>query len=379
MHSCFKGELRKQFKINLGKIEKSDPICFCSSFIQKQNQKPLCSKKKLLQISNCPQQLFKLLKIAITQHYSIIHEKMLSKNHIYKNRFNQYKLVFVQNNLNCKIRIFGKLPKYINQLLIQNLILFQLKFQNHHEIYEDFDTSKIIFENYIILGEFQIQKIMELVCQRNQQIIDIVNYLHQHKLNSFALNDQKDQKTIKLIDIKRIFIKAPLTIQNASYLALERFCEYDMKGKQRDIWFLIIQRKKCLKNIKRFKKGFFDMSSLQNDKFSYEAKEFLSNILQLQIKLLDNQIQKEIREQSQNRFVKYEKTKKKLSLLQYCVLQYMATQYFNTQSSNIIQAFNDIDTNKDGKITLYELMNAYQKFYENYKDTFSVQQEIISY
>lgn len=44
----------------------------------------------------------------------------------------------------------------------------------------------------------------------------------------------------------------------------------------------------------------------------------------------------------------------------------------------MFQTFNDIDTNKDGKITKYELMNAYQKLYEKEEDAFQIVNEIFS-
>ncbi|CAD8180037.1 unnamed protein product [Paramecium pentaurelia] len=371
--------------------------------------KPNYSQKKLTQTSNCPQQLLKLHKVAISQHYSVIYEKVPSKNL----NANQS---FVQNNLNGKIRIVETLPKsvpehteYINKLLTHNL--------NHpnlikiFDIYEDIDTYKIIFENYtggiLYMKNDGIGMLEETAGTIIKQIIDVILYLHQHKLthgnlqlSSFAINDQKDQNTIKLIDVKSIFVKEPITMLNAPYISPEGFKEQDIKGKPRDVWsigviahflltgFLPFKGTTVQKIYADIRRGILDMSSLQFDKISSEAKEFLSNILVvsptnrmdlLSLTKTNWMIKQKKKFENKIKFDLQNMRKlKKLSLLQYCILQYMANQYLSEQSSSLFQTFNDIDANKDGKITKYELMNAYQKLYENYEDAFQVVSEIFS-
>ncbi|CAK87638.1 unnamed protein product (macronuclear) [Paramecium tetraurelia] len=372
-------------------------------------QKSTFSQKKLTHSSNCPQQLLKLHKVAISQHYSVIYEKVPSKNL----NANQS---FVQNNLNGKIRIVETLPKsvpehseYINKLLTHNL--------NHpnlikiFDIYEDIDTYKIIFENYtggiLYMKNDGIGMLEETAGTIIKQIIDVIHYLHQHKLihgnlqlSSFAYNDQKDQNTIKLIDVKSIFVKEPITITNALYTSPEGFREQDIKAKPRDVWSIGVIAHFLLTGFLPFKgatvpkiyadvrRGILDMSSIQFDKISSESKEFLSNILVVspanrmdllsltktnwmikQKKRFENKIKVDLQNM---------RKLKKMSLLQYCILQYMVNQYLSEQSSSLFQTFNDIDANKDGKITKYELMNAYQKLYENYEDAFQVVSEIFS-
>ncbi|CAD8084124.1 unnamed protein product [Paramecium sonneborni] len=396
-------------KLNNTKPKKKIPSASAPVSPKNNNQKTIFSQKKIPQTSNCPQQLLKLNKVAISQHYSVIYEKVPSK-------ILNANQSFVQNNLNGKIRIVETLPKsvpehseYINQLLTRNL--------NHpnlikiFDIYEDLDTYKIIFENYtggiLYMKNDGIGMLEDIVGTIIKQIIDVIYYLHQHKLthgnlqlNSFALNDESDQQTIKLIDIKSIFVKEPITIQNAPYIAPEGFREQHIKGKQRDVWsigiiahflltgFLPYKGSSVQKIQADVKRGILDMSSLQFDKISAEAKEFLSNILVVnpsnrmelsnltktnwmikQKKKFENKIKTDLQNM---------RKLKKLSFLQYCILQYMSTQYLSEQSSSLFQAFNDIDTNKDGKITKYELMNAYQKLYENYEDAFQVVNEIFS-
>lgn len=59
-------------------------------------------------------------------------------------------------------------------------------------------------------------------------MIDILYHIHSHKLvhgnlslGCFAINDHSEHLTIKLIDIKSIFIKEPISILNIPYLAPE--------------------------------------------------------------------------------------------------------------------------------------------------------------
>ncbi|CAD8069016.1 unnamed protein product [Paramecium sonneborni] len=323
---------------------------------------------------------------------------------------NQYKpikvgddqILTIQHNINGQVRHARLIERSReNNSWIENFLKQNFNHPNIIKVYEYFSSDK----DYHIITQEQIlgiplcdyikpsEQIKEvLAAQLILQILQAIQYLHQNNIihgrisqNSFFFAQENNFTKLKLIDYKEIYLKPELNLNSIMFIPPEllTMIQDEKFSKEGDIWacgilsYLILNSaspySKC-KTIQSMQnqimRGAIIYESTNFDRISNLAKNFLKKMLArlltqrptISIAINDqwisqNIIPKKINcKDTLNKFSQF----KQVNKLQFHIMIYMINVFFSQAFSQLINTFNEFDTNKDGRVNIEEMMIAYK-------------------
>ncbi|CAK76344.1 unnamed protein product (macronuclear) [Paramecium tetraurelia] len=317
-------------------------------------------------------------------------------------RIGEDKILTIQHNINAQVRHARFIERsQENDSWIEIFLKQNFNHPNIIRVFEYYSSEK----DYHILIQEQIlgislceyikpsEQIKEcLAASLIVQVLQAIQYLHQNDIvhgrisqNSFFFAQENNFTKLKLVDYKEMYLRPELNLNSIIFIPPEliTFIQQEKFSKEGDIWacgilsYIILNSASPYSKCKTMQsmqsqimRGTLFFESTSFDKISNPGKCFIKRML---ARLLTQRptIQQALNDQwiTQNTVSKKTNTKdtlnklsqfKQANKLQFHIMIHMINVFFSQTFSQLINTFNEIDANKDGKVNMEEMMVAYK-------------------